>query len=182
MQLSLSDWETLRGGCPGGSRTSYSPLWEMWLSRSQYILTITKRNTRWNETPGQAVQQVPTVFVWLQICGAQNKLDCQSVWTGSDYGSPQCLDWGKQRSNSRVNAPTLRLLTASEHPVAPDNLQRDIRPPWYHHECKSSLFLQPHAWQRMEIHVDRTSESTQSQTGGKQLGQKLYTHCEHCKY
>lgn len=98
-------------------------------------------------------------------CGVQNRRECQTVWTSSNYGSPQYLDRAKQQNNSGVNTPTLGLLTASEDPVAPDNLRKGSErgisgPRWYHHEHKSSLFSQPHARQRRKwkIHVRMRTE------------------------
>lgn len=93
-------------GC-SGSRTFYSPLWEMWLSSTQYILTINQTYRRSNETIGRVIQWVES-FVWCSfVVNLWSRVQMyQSVWTCSNYGSPQ-------QNNSGVNAPPLSLLTTA---------------------------------------------------------------------
>ncbi len=90
--------------------------------------------------------------------------------------SPQYLDNAKQQNNSGVNAPTLGLLTASEDPVAPDNLQRQRE---RHLAALISSLAQfqfvfaAHArhrskWKSM-FACGRNEEMHAKQTGGKQL-------------
>lgn len=129
-------------------------------------LNIQKHTIKSNNSLNSSAIRQKNVFVGANLwCGVQNRRECQTVWSSSNYGSPQYLDRAKQQNNSGVNAPTLGLLTASEDPVAPDNLwkgsERGISGPrWYHHEHKSSLFSQPHARQRRKwkIHVRMRTE------------------------
>lgn len=148
----------------------------------QNKVNIQKHKIKWNNRHSDQ-RNVVQEFVWCSFVANlwsafQNKRECQTVWTGWNYKSPQYLDRTKQQNNWGVNEPTLGLLTASEDPVAPDNLQRRSE---RHFGCADMISsINPACfWSPVHSsdvngnacsHADGAKKAHAKLTGGRQLG------------